>query len=152
MSDNKIFRLNAFITFWEGVNINNYRTPIHQIIKNLSWLYHLDYYIDEDTQLFDTSEMTVSVTTDFVYLRSTDQTRITSKMFRKVLIDIFDHSNLQTEGVDVSYQLLKHLSRYPFPSYFLRPLKYPYMELHKDGQSNLYISEEVLKHLIPDDL
>ena len=143
----KIFRLNAFITYWEGVNILNFRTPILQMIKNFCWLYHLDYYIDEETQLFDTSEMSVSVKTDLIYLRSTDQTCINSKEFRKVLLGIFEHSDLHSQGVEVSHQMLKYLPKYPFPSEFYRPLKYPYVEHYKDGRKKLYIAEEALGNL-----
>ena len=151
MKNVKKFRLNVVVSYHKSVNVNNYRNPIHSIIKNFAWLYRLDYKIDVDSQVFGDIESDFHLTVDLIYLRSSSETPIEAKAFRKLILDVFSHLNPFLGGVEVFYQLQKHLKEYPFPKNYIRPLNYPYLEIHKDGQSEIKLPVADLKELFPDE-
>ncbi|MDP3679737.1 MAG: hypothetical protein Q8R22_02750 [Flavobacterium sp.] len=150
MVNTKKFRLNVIVSYDADININNYRNPILSIIKNFAWLYRLDYKIDENSQVFGDTESEFHSTVDLVYLRSTELTSMDLKKFQKLILDVFGHLNPLLGGVEVFYQLQKALREYPFPSEYIRPLNYPYLEFYKDGQSEIKIPSDDLQRLFPD--
>lgn len=150
MAKTKKFRLNVIVSYDANINIINYRNPILSIIKNFAWLYRLDYNIDENSQVFGDTESEFHSTVDLIYFRSTDLTSIDLKKFQKLISDVFGHLNPLLGGIEVFYQLQKALREYPFPNEYIRPLNYPYLEFHKDGQNEIKIPVDDLKKLMPD--
>lgn len=139
----KKFRLNVLVSYMKGVNINNYQNPIHSILKNLGWLYRLDYSIDANTRLFDDAlrENTYYSSTDLIYFRSKDDSEIDLKRFQKIINEVFSYSNSVLSGVEVGYQVQRVLKDYPFPDNFIRPLNYPYLEVFENGKGDIMIPE-----------
>ncbi|MCX6195224.1 MAG: hypothetical protein NTY55_01060 [Flavobacteriia bacterium] len=84
-----------------------------------------------------------------IYFRSNYESNIHLKEFQKIIKDVFDYSNPFISGVEVLYQIQKHLKEYPFPSNFIGPLNYPYLEVFENGKSKIYIPEDDLKDLFP---
>jgi hypothetical protein len=138
------FRLNVCVSYSKNVNINNYRNLILSILENFALLYRLDYMIDVNTQVFGNVESDFYAANDIIYFRSTDLTQTDLKKFQKLISDVFPY-NPFLGGVEVGYQLQKHLREFPFPKDFYRPLNYPYIESHKDGQTELKIPADFLK-------
>lgn len=145
----KKFQLNVFVSYAKGININNFQNPIHSILKNLAWLYRLDYSIDDDTRLFDDEigDNPLYSSTDLIYFRSIDDSEIDLKGFQKIINDIFSYTNPFISGVEVSYQMQKVLKEYPFPNSYIRPLNYPYLEVFENGKGNIMIPEIELMQL-----
>lgn len=139
----KKFRLNVFVSYAKGININNYQNPIHSILKNLAWLYRLDYSIDANTKVFEDALDNNSFysSTDLIYFRSIDNSEIDLKTFQNIIKEIFSYSNPFINGVEVNYQIQKVLKQYPFPDSFIRPLNYPYLEIFENGNSKIMIPE-----------
>ena len=150
MEKPKKFRLNVIVSYNKNVNINNYRNPIHSILENFAWLYKLDYNIEANTQLFGETESELYSTVDLIYFRSTGLTPIPLKKFQKLISDVFVYESALLGGVEVFYQLQKHLREYPFPKEYIRPLNYPYVEYHKDGRSEIKLSVADLESILPD--
>lgn len=144
----KKFKLNVVVTYDKSVNPINYRTPIISILKDFSILYKLDYNIDVDCELFKQFDLDTLDHVDLAYFRSTDLTEIELKKFQKLILETFSHLNPFYHGVGVSYQLQKHLKDFPFPSEFHRPLNFPYIEFHKDGQIDLKLFADALKEVL----
>lgn len=145
----KKFRLNVFVSYAKGININNFQNPIHSILKNLAWLYRLDYSIDADTRLFDDEirNNPLYSSTDLIYFRSIDDSEIDLKGFQKIINDVFSYANPFISGVEVFYQMQKVLKEYPFPNSYIRPLNYPYLEVFENGKGNIMIPEIELMQL-----
>jgi hypothetical protein len=129
---NKLYRANLVIVYPEGANIENYRHPLHEMMRNIAWLHQFEYAISEDhpfPDVFDSDgQLCPKRITDLVYFRSTDQTRILAKEFRKMISDIFHKSFLYPFEVDLFFQLQKFLSEFPFPNEYMRTLSYPFVE------------------------
>lgn len=123
-------------------HVNNFQVPVQNIIAQLAWLYRLDYSIVDGDEVFPL----VGEPCDMIYFRSTEYTSITPKQFRQLVGDMFSQASLGG-WVDVSFQLQKALKDYPFPADFIRPLNYPYPEIHQDGTAVLYIDPKALKNL-----
>ena len=143
----KAFRINVVISYLDGVNVNQYRQPILNILTNFAWLYGLEYAIltDHDFRLEDG-------TADLIYFRSTERTRISKKDLARIISDVFRNGlSLFSEGVDVGRQMYKVLPQYPFPKQYCRPLNYPYVELHNGNKSTLCILGEALEEISGED-
>ena len=138
----KKFRLNLAVVYM--ANPANFQSPIQSIITKLAWLYRLDYAIADGQKIFP--ELPSNNPCDLIYLRSTEQTSISAKAFKKMVDDMFAQAAL-FGCVDVFFQLQKSLKGYPFPNDFVRPLNYPYSEVYEDGQKRLYIDSLVLEGL-----
>ncbi len=145
----KKFRLNVCVSYAKGININNFQNPIHSILKNIAWLYRLDYFIDDDTRLFDDElrDNPLYSSTDLIYFRSMDDSEIDLKAFQKIIKELFSYSNPFINGVEVNYQIQKVLNQYPFPDSFIRPLNYPYLEIFENGKGKIMIPEIQLLQL-----
>lgn len=146
----KDFRLNVVVAYQQNVNVNNFRNPIHSIFKSFAWLHKLDYMIDHDTQSFGDIESELYITHDLVYLRSTEMTLIDRKALQNLLQTVFSYSYTMTMGVEIYCLLQKVLHELPFPNTFVRPLNYPYLEFHKDGQNDIKLPVSDLKTFFPD--
>ena len=144
------FRLNVVVAYQQNVNVNNFRNPIHSLFKSFAWLHKLDYVIVDDTQFFGDIESELYLTHDLVYLRSTEMTLIDRKALQNLLQSVFSYSYTMTMGVEIYCLMQKTLSELPFPNAFVRPLNYPYLEFHKDGQSEIKLPVSDLKALFPD--
>lgn len=148
----KKFRLNVVISYRTDVNLNNFRPPIQSLIKHLAWLYRLEYSIQDDYKGFDVSDLEFCQTTDMIFLRSTEHTETPARYLRKLLLDIFyPYRNWLLSPVEVFYQTQVGMKGHPFPSEYIRPINYPYLEVHKDGHKQIYIPEEALRNLLPDE-
>ncbi|MBP4139159.1 hypothetical protein [Flavobacterium geliluteum] len=145
------FRLNVLVSYSANLNINNYQNPIHSILKNFAWLYKLDYSIDSNTKVFDNIDIDSSFysSIDLIYFRSSAESTIDLKGFQKIIKDVFSYSNPFISGVEVLYQIQKHLKEYPFPNNFIRPLNYPYLEIFEYGKSEIKIPKNDLDDLFP---
>lgn len=149
MKSNRKYRLNIIITYYEGFDPTNYRTPLIQIFQNIAWLHKLDFatsiehqfVLDDGLQLSATHSKAVD---DIVYLRQSSETRISIKDLRHLIDSLFDLSFLPCLGVEVGYQLQKALGKYPFPKNFLRFLNYPYVEVYKGNHSSLAVFSEAV--------
>ncbi|MEN5434130.1 hypothetical protein ABE545_10845 [Sphingobacterium faecium] len=149
----KKFRLNIVLSYNKGINLNNFRPPLQSMIKHLAWLNNLEYSIQDDYAGFDTSEIDYIQTADMIFVRSTEHTTISARSLRKLLIDIFhSYQNWLTCPVEVFYQTQVGMKEHPFPQDYIRPLSYPYLEVHTEGQKKIYIPEEDLLRLLPDDV
>jgi len=134
----KKFRLNVVIQYYSGTNPECYRMPIHEILMHLAWMYGLEYWISVDHKF---SEEFVTYepeqprgTSDLIYYRSTDQTRIVAKDLRQIISCIFDKSSLLSLRVEVFCLVVKLLPKLPFPQEYFRPLGFPFVESHSDGE------------------
>lgn len=145
---NKKFRLNITISYMKGVNINNYQNPIQSIITNLAWLYRLEYSIDSGTNIFGNIENEMYQQPDIIYIRSTDETNISLKEFQNLIKTIFLYNG---SGVEVNYQVQKYLTQYPFPTSYIKPLNYPYLEVFENGKGEIKIPTDELAKLFPDE-
>ena len=139
----KIFRINVVISYMDGVNINQYRRPILNILTNLAWLYRLEYAISTSHNFG-----LPSGDADLIYFRSTERTGISKQDLDRIISDVFCNGlSLFSEGVDVGRQMYKVLPQYPFPKQYCKPLNYPYVELHNENKSTLCILGEALEEL-----
>lgn len=142
----KTFRINVVISYFDRVNPNMYRRPILGILTNLAWLYRLEYSISTNHDFnLEKGEA------DLFYFRSTTDTRIPKKEFKKLLTSLFLYGPCIFEGVDVFCQMYKTLPDFPFPSVYYKPLNYPYMEVHNGNKRSLSIWDEARKDLSDDD-
>ncbi|MBC7399814.1 MAG: hypothetical protein H7289_07690 [Mucilaginibacter sp.] len=138
---NKKFRVNVVVMYFKNTNINNFQPPIFSLLKTLAWLHNLDYAIEPNSPAFYVSHLELYGQSDLIYFRSTSDTQIDAKAFRKIISDIFYRSRAgMLQGAQVFYQLQKTLPQYPFPKDYIRPLNYPYLEVHKDGQTSVCTS------------
>ncbi len=143
----KTFRINVVISYLNGVNVNQYRQPIANILTNFAWLYALEYAISTDHD-FGVEDGTA----DLIYFRSTERTRISKKDLDRIIFDVFRNGlSLFSEGVDVGRQMYKVLPQYPFPEEYCKPLNYPYVELHNKNKSTLCILGEALEEILDED-
>lgn len=147
----KIWRVNLSISYLtEIADPQTYGMPIHSILEHLAWLYKLDYAKEVEYQL-DFGEDTHSAKQlenyefDIFHFRSTEKTKISSKDFRQLIGNVFYSSRLFSEGVEVDLIMQKHLSQYPFPDEFYRPLKFPFVEYHKGSQISLKMQSAALE-------
>ena len=134
----RAFRANLTISYEKHVDPINFRHPIHFLMANLAWLYSLDYWFEIDKKDWLT-ETDPDSCCDLLYFRATKDTEIDGKSFRSIVTELFDRSFLCFLTADVGFQLQKHLKHFPFPSEFYRPLNYPCVEYHKDGQASLQL-------------
>ena len=143
---NKFYRINVVALYHKGTNVNQYRQPIINLLAEFAWLYRLEYAIsiNHDFAMQDGEA-------DLIYLRSTVQTQISKKDFNVLISSVFQHGHLFVRGVEVFCQMYKFLPQYQFPSVYYKPLNYPYMEVHNENESNLYICKEALDKIEEDD-
>lgn len=140
----KIYRINFLISYFSKDKIVSFRRPILNIMENLACLYHFEYAISENF-LNDIEDIT-----DLIYFRSTSNTTISKKDIEQLVYNIFTKATF-SYGVFVGRQLYKALSEFPFPSSYYKPLSYPFLEIHNEHGSTLYIHEEVLHNIIIED-
>jgi hypothetical protein len=145
------WRLNILVIYYGQLNANCYRVDILALLRHLASIYKLDYAISEAHQFPSESGLTgqdddTSIV-DLAYFRSNENSRVDKKEFRSVIDCMFGKvPSPFFEGVEICTQLYKALAEYPFPSDFFRPLRYPYVEIHKDSQKTLCIyADEVMK-------
>lgn len=138
----KIFRNNVEIIY-DTVDLPaKYRPLIMPMLINLASLYRLDYFVEEDKVDLDGPNKWHY---DLIYFRSTEETDIDGKHFRKLINDLF--ANATSFGflsVNVLCQTQSKLKKNPFPSEFYRPLNYPYVEHHKDNRMLLKVRAAAL--------
>lgn len=143
----KYFRINVLVSYFEGVNINQYRQPILSILTNLAWLYRLEYAISTSHDFGLTSG-----DADLIYFRSTKETRISKKELDSLIYNVFrDVPSFLHEGVEVGRQLYKVLPQYPFPDEYCKPLNYPYTEVHNGKEVTLCVAAEALQNLLDEE-
>jgi len=138
----KKFRLNLAVVYM--ANPANFQSPIQSIITRLSWLYRLDYSIADAHQVV--AELPDDKLCDLIYLRATEHTVISAKVFQQLVNQMFAEAAL-FGCVDIFFQLQKSLKEYPFPADFVRPLNYPYSEVYEDGKKRLCIDPQALQDL-----
>lgn len=138
----KKFRLNLAVVYM--ANPVNFQSPIQSIITKLAWLYRLDYAIVDAHRVV--SELPDDKPCDLIYLRATQHTNISAKVFQQLVNQMFAEAAL-FGCVDVFFQLQKSLKEYPFPADFVRPLNYPYSDVYQDEKKTLYIDPQVLEGL-----
>lgn len=144
----KKFRVNVVIVYYKNTNLNNFQPPLHNIFKSLAWLHSLEYAIETDYKSPLENESELYGQTDLIYFRSTSNSRIEGKAFRKLIMDIFHRSRMGLfQGAEIFYQLQKALPQYPFPKNYLKPLNYPYLEVHQDGTTRVCIPAENIQEL-----
>ncbi len=143
----KYFRINVLVSYFGGVNINQYRQPILCILTNLAWLYRLEYAISTSHNFgLDDGDA------DLIYFRSTKETRISKKELDEVISNVFRNGlSFLYEGVEVGRQLYKVLPQYPFPDEYCKPLNYPYTEVHNGKEVTLCVAAESLQNLPDED-
>ncbi|WP_443936838.1 hypothetical protein [Pedobacter sp. MW01-1-1] len=122
----------------------NFQSPIQSIITKLAWLYRLDYSISDGREIF--SDLPNDNPCDLIYLKATRHTSISAKDFQQLVNQMFSQAAL-FGCVDIFFQLQKSLKDYPFPSDFVRPLNYPYLEIYENSQKKLYIDPQALEDL-----
>jgi len=151
----KKFRLNIVIGYMEGIDPTHFRPPLLDILKHLSWLHKLEYSISVDHPGFSLNDLDGqspdSSMTDLIYLRSTVSTLILAKDLRKIISCMFDKSFLWSTGVVVFYQLHKLLSAFLFPKDYCFQLDYPCVVVHKSGEVNLYVPDNILFDILSSD-
>lgn len=141
----KKFALNLIIAYYKTTNPDNYRAPIHNLLRNLAWLHGFDYAIESDTKIFDKVVDDKEGPMDIIYFRSGQHTSLSLREFQKVIEAIFLKSIASPfSAVDVFYQNQVFTKRYPFPSEFFRPLNYPFIELHKGLEKQLMVFKDAL--------
>ncbi|RZJ92300.1 MAG: hypothetical protein EOO20_02290 [Chryseobacterium sp.] len=138
----KKFRLNLAVVYM--ANAVNFQSPIQSILIKLAWLYRLDYAIADGQQVFD--ELPDGRPCDLIYLRATQHTIVSAKVFQQLVNQMFAQASL-FGCVDIFFQLQKNLNEYPFPDDFVRPLNYPYSDVYQGGQKKLYIDPSALEDL-----
>ena len=137
------FRVNVVIVYYKNTNLNNFQLPLHNIFKSLAWLHSLEYAIETDYKTALEVETELYGQTDLIYFRSTSNSKIEFKAFRKLIMDIFHKSRIGLfQGAEIFYQLQKALPQYPFPKKYIKPLNYPYLEIHEDGKKKVCIPLE----------
>lgn len=139
----KSYRINIVVSYFRGVNINQYRQPIISILTNFAWLYRLEYAISISHNFgLDNSDA------DLIYFRSNEDTKVSKKEFDSIISNVFCNGRLiWQEDVDVFRQLYKALPQYPFPDEYYKPLNYPYTEVHNGKEVTLCICEGFLQNL-----
>jgi hypothetical protein len=157
MNKKKIFRVNVIIYYYHKNIIDRYRKPIQEMLRNLAWLHQLDYASMDDTLRDDDniprSETSVECTIDLFYFRSSPETQIEAKDFRRLIDDIFHKSRLRFLVVEVGYQMSKALPKFPFPKEYFHPLEYPLVEKHfADGRVEVCIPEDAVFDLLANNL
>jgi len=146
----KVFRVNVVIHYWLEVDPYSYRAPLQELIRHLAWLYELEYAISENNPFEPVPNSSEHghekepLVADLVYLRSTKGTHIELKDLKRLIVDLAKKSFLPIAGVNMSYQLQKALSEFPFPKDYYRPLNYPYIEGHHNGEVKVYIPKHAL--------
>lgn len=143
----KNYRINIIVSYYEGVNVNQYRQPIISILTNFAWLYRLEYAISTSHNFgLDDGDA------DLIYFRSTKDTKVSKKEFDSIILNVFRNGlSMWQEGVDVGRQFYKVLPQYPFPDEYCKPLNYPYMEVHNGKEVTLCICAESLQNLPTDE-
>lgn len=140
--DVKNFRLNLVVVYM--ANRANFQSPIQSIITKLAWLYRLDYAVIDGHQVFP--ESPDDNPSDLIYLRATEYTNISAKVFRDLVNQMFSQASL-FGCVEIIFQLQKNLKEYPFPDDFVRPLNYPYSDIYEGGQKRLCVDPQALEGL-----
>jgi len=152
MDSKRKYRLNIVINYLSGVDPEDYRTLLIQLFQNIAWLHKFEFAksichpfpdaVDSENQ------KTYQVTSDLIYLRQTDGTRITLNNLKKVISALIYDSHPLIYGVDIFCLPQRTLADHPFPNKFYRFLSYPYVEIYKDGQTAISLySEHVLPNL-----
>jgi hypothetical protein len=141
------FTSNVVVTYYKGINPNQFREPIHDLLKGLAWLYSFDYSIDSNSSLFDGSPETDQITVDLIYFRSGKNSAMSFRDFKNLIDTVFSKSLTLFGGVDVFCQTRIGAKKYPFPNEFCRPLNYPYVEMHTDSKAEIMVKPEALLNL-----
>ena len=137
----KKFRQNLVVVYMS--NPVNFQAPVQNIMRNLAWLYRLEYSIVDGYEVFP--EVT-NHPCDLIYLRATEHTSITPKALQELVTGMFAQGTL-FGCVDIFFQLQKVLKDYPFPGEYIRPLNYPYSDVYNGGTKKLYIDPQALEGL-----
>lgn len=146
----KSFRLNVTVSYSKGVSLIAQRHLTHSVLKNFAWLYRLDFFIDEDTKVFGDIESVLYQTTDFVYFKSNEETKIDFKALKTIINQVFSYNDILLGGTEVFCQTQSVSREFPFPKDFYRALNYPYIEEHKGNQTSIKLSVEILKEVLPE--
>lgn len=147
----KPFKINVVIVYYADVKVKTVRHFVLSTLKNLAWLYRLDYNICENTPAFEGLEGGLCQEADIVYFRSSKHTHLTLKEFQKLFDQVFAYKHTQYLGCEMFYQNQKGCRQHPFPKHhFYRPLNYPRMEEHKDNQVVVKLPYAVLAELFPE--
>ncbi len=153
------WRLNYVIQYSDEASAYRYRSLILNSLENIAALRRIDYAIVEEYpfgyEASDTQNKQITDNhADLVYFRSSTETLSSVRDFRKLVDLIFQghdycllHKNSMPFGVYP--QLLKNLSKYPFPKDdFYHPLEYPYLEYHKDGKAQIYVPASTIQEVL----
>ncbi|MDE5963257.1 MAG: hypothetical protein K2G58_04410, partial [Alistipes sp.] len=114
----KPWRVNYTVSYVDKNAAREYRDLILPVLKNVALLRGIDCAIIRefpfyDAAFFEEHPTLREATADLVYFRSSPQTTIPLREFRKLLDHIFEEYRFGP--VEVGAQLLKALPNYPFP-------------------------------------
>jgi len=150
------YRINLVIMYCNQISVNCFQPTLHELISFYAWIYKLDYAISSEHQFASDNDYTAqspgTMKADLVYFRSTQETKIELKDFRKIINGTFDkYLSWICDGIELFFQPLSVIAQYPFPDEFRRPLRYPYVEAHRDGESKVCIPRSFVEGLLEDD-
>ena len=150
------YRINLFIEYANPTCVNRFQRMIHELIGFLAWIYKFDYAISVDHQFSSESDCEQQsshiIKFDLVYIRSGKETKIELKDFRRIINDTFGkYLSVWSDGVEIDHMSQNRLVDFPFPDEFHRPLNYPYVEVHKRGESKICIPRSFVEGLLEDD-
>lgn len=133
MNDKKIktWRVNYIVSYADKNLALAYRDLILSILTNVARLRGIECAIAQEYPFYDAAFFEKhpdlrEATADLVYFRSSPQTIISRKEFRKLLDHIFEEYTFGP--VEVGAQLLRALPQYPFPDC---PLEKPVPEIRQ---------------------
>jgi len=151
----KRFRLNIVIEYSKSKNLNCYRPPLHDLFKHIAWLHQFEYAITENQTLVcesdsDGQSLDSSIF-DFVYFRSTVNTRISAKDLRQIVSGMFGKFFLWNDGIEVFCLLHKLLPKYPFPKEYSFCQNFPFVEAHVGGKVTKCVPYDFLIDVLSSD-